>query len=45
VASNNTAAITLYRRNRWADSGLRADYYTRKDGTKVDAVLMTRDLT
>lgn len=45
VAADNLTALTLYRRAGWTESGQRAGYYTRADGTKQDAILMQKRLT
>jgi len=40
VAASNANAIGLYARAGFAGSGRRRDYYTRKDGTREDAIVM-----
>lgn len=45
VAADNGAAIALYAKNSFAQTGLRKAYYARTDGTAADAVLMSRDIT
>lgn len=45
VATDNTAAIALYRAAGFADSGLRKGYYRRPDGSRVDARVMSRNVT
>ncbi|SCZ50326.1 GNAT family N-acetyltransferase [Epibacterium ulvae] len=42
VAADNIAALALYQSQRFAISGRRNEYYARKDGVLVDAVLMQR---
>lgn len=42
VAQDNTAAIGLYKSTGYKISSQRTGYYTRSDGTSVDALLMTR---
>jgi len=44
VASDNAPAVALYTRAGYGESGRRAHYYTRPDGSKVDAVIMSRAL-
>lgn len=45
VAADNENAQSLYRRHGFAEAGRRRAYYTRPDGSKVDAVIMTCPLT
>ncbi|MCX7567197.1 GNAT family N-acetyltransferase [Sulfitobacter sp. F26169L] len=45
VAADNYPALFLYESLQFERSGLRPAYYTRKDGTKADAVVMMRLLT
>ena len=45
VASDNTAAIALYSKNGFTQSGLRKGYYKRSSGPAADALLMTRAVT
>lgn len=45
VAADNAPALSLYHKHGFARAGVRSAYYARKDGTKVDAVLMTRAMT
>jgi ribosomal-protein-alanine N-acetyltransferase len=45
VAADNAGALALYDSLSFQRSGLRKAYYTRKNGSSVDAVLMTRSLT
>jgi ribosomal-protein-alanine N-acetyltransferase len=44
VGQDNPAALTLYDRLGFKRVGLRRDYYTRRDGARVDAVLMRLSL-
>lgn len=44
VASDNDAAIALYRKAAYQECGRRAGYYQRNNGDKVDAIVMARDL-
>jgi ribosomal-protein-alanine N-acetyltransferase len=44
VGQDNPAALTLYDRLGFERVGLRRDYYTRRDGARVDAVLMRLSL-
>ena len=41
VAIDNTAAIALYKKAGFEQTGMRKGYYARENG-KVDAVLLTR---
>lgn len=43
VAADNRPARALYDRAGWRESGQRIDYYTRKDGSKQDAILMQKN--
>lgn len=45
VAADNAAAMALYRRSGFDVTGTRRAYYSRPDGSAVDAVLMARALT
>lgn len=45
VASDNLAAIALYRSGGFETCGLRPGYYTRPGSIRVDALVMARDLT
>jgi len=45
VAADNTAALALYVRMSFIQSGLRKAYYSRPNGQAVDAILMTRALS
>jgi len=45
VAADNTAALALYARMSFGQSGRRKAYYTRENRSPVDAILMTRALT
>lgn len=40
VAQSNAAALGLYGRNGFAETGRRAGYYAKADGTREDAVLL-----
>lgn len=42
VAEDNTAARRLYDREGYKTIRIRADYYTREDSTKVDALVMEK---
>ena len=44
VATDNAAALALYRSTSFKEIGRRKAYYRRPDGTRVDAVLMAREL-
>lgn len=44
VAADNPAAIALYRANGFGDAARRAGYYRQKDGTAVDAIVMSKRL-
>ena len=44
VASGNVAALSLYRRANFRESGRRTSYYRRPDGTNLDAILMEKRL-
>ena len=44
VAADNAAAIALYERSGFAETGRRKGYYARTDAPTVDAVLMQRSL-
>lgn len=45
VAADNAAALALYAGSGFAEAGRRKSYYTRPDGTRIDAVVMLRKLT
>lgn len=45
VAADNDAAIALYAKHGFTQSGLRKAYYMRSTAPAVDAVLMSRALT
>ena len=44
VSADNPAAIALYESAGFAASGRRRGYYAAPDGTRIDAVVMARDL-
>lgn len=44
VAENNLAAIALYKGLGYAESGRRAAYYKQEDGTRTDALVMSKTL-
>lgn len=44
VDSENTAAIKLYERSGFTSAGIRKGYYALPNGTRADAVLMTKPL-
>lgn len=44
VAAANTPARALYARNGYTQIGLRRRYYRRPDGTRDDALVMSRSL-
>jgi len=45
VAADNTPALTLYKSFGFKEDGRRKAYYKRADNAKVDAILMSSDLT
>lgn len=45
VAADNTGAIAFYEKAGFSRSGRRREYYTCPDGTRVDALLMARNLS
>lgn len=45
VAADNTAAITLYAAEGFAEIARRAGYYARKNAAAADALVMRRDVT
>ncbi len=45
VASDNTAALALYRSAGFEAAGCRRNYYKRRDGPPADAVVMRRALS
>lgn len=45
VAADNAAAMALYVRSGFAESGRRRGYYRAPDGTLIDAVVMSRVLS
>ena len=44
VAADNTAALALYARAGFAETGRRPRYYTTPDGNQVDALILARAL-
>lgn len=44
VAEDNVAARSLYRRTGFVETGRRPRYYSRSDGSRVDALLFTLNL-
>lgn len=44
VAANNPAAQTLYETFGFVETDRRRDYYRKPDGSRLDAILMMRDL-
>jgi [ribosomal protein S18]-alanine N-acetyltransferase len=44
VAAANSAAIALYEKAGFARTGRRPHYYACPDGTRLDAIIMARDL-
>ena len=45
VAADNAPAIALYTATGFRQSGTRRAYYAHPDGTRSDAIVMTRRLT
>ena len=45
VAADNAAAIALYGRAGFTRTGLRRGYYPARDGSRTDALILTRDAT
>lgn len=45
VAADNSAALALYHRLSFSQSGRRKAYYSRAQGMTADAIVMTRALT
>ncbi|MCK0143080.1 ribosomal protein S18-alanine N-acetyltransferase [Aliiroseovarius sp. F20344] len=45
VATDNHAAIALYKNSGWAICGKRPNYYARDDGSSCDAILMEKHIT
>lgn len=45
VAEDNAAARALYARAGFAEAGRRAGYYSRSDGSRADALVLSRDLS
>ncbi|SNR47961.1 GNAT family N-acetyltransferase [Puniceibacterium sediminis] len=45
VAATNVAALAFYRKHGFDQSGLRKGYYPQPDGSRTDALLMSRALT
>ncbi len=44
VAASNHAAQALYKAADWHTDGLRKSYYKRADGTREDALIMSKNL-
>ncbi|WP_417271414.1 GNAT family N-acetyltransferase [Celeribacter sp.] len=44
VAADNQTAISLYHSDCYSESGRRRAYYTRPDGSKIDAIVLTKRL-
>ena len=44
VADNNAAAITLYTRQNYVQTGRRPLYYKSPTGERIDALIMSRQL-
>lgn len=44
VSAENTSAIGFYTKHAFAEAGRRKAYYRQPDGTRVDALVMTRAL-
>ncbi|MEN8837017.1 MAG: GNAT family N-acetyltransferase [Celeribacter marinus] len=44
VAVNNVAAISLYTSAHYTESGRRRAYYTQPDGSKIDALILSKPL-
>ena len=44
VSESNVAALALYRRHGFVETGQRKNYYPRPDGTRVNALIMRRCL-
>jgi ribosomal-protein-alanine N-acetyltransferase len=45
VATDNPAAIALYGKLGFVEAGRRPRYYARREGPRVDALILRRDLT
>lgn len=45
VAADNDPAIALYKRCGFVSCGRRKGYYLRENATKIDAIVMARNLT
>jgi ribosomal-protein-alanine N-acetyltransferase len=45
VAADNLPALALYQAQGWAETGRRAGYYPRSDGSPADALMMQKTLT
>lgn len=45
VAEDNVAARALYARAGFSEAGRRAGYYGRRDGSRVDALVLTKTLS
>ena len=45
VAEDNVAARALYARSGFTEAGRRANYYARADGSRTDALVLTKTLS
>lgn len=45
VAADNLPALALYQAQGWVETGRRAGYYPRSDGSPADALMMQKTLT
>ena len=45
VAEDNVAARALYARAGFSEAGRRAGYYGRRDGSRIDALVLTKTLS
>ncbi|KAJ55050.1 alanine acetyltransferase [Actibacterium mucosum KCTC 23349] len=44
VAADNAAAIALYQKTGFAESGRRARYYQKPDGSRLDALILSASI-
>ncbi len=44
VDQSNSAALALYRRHGFVEKGMRRGYYAKPDGTRANALVMSRSL-